>query len=102
MICRVLQRINIVSGFVKTFNTPVSFLWLIAAAWIVFYPGNALSADWVRISNHQNGDAAWHCHINRMHARKSVSASYQAAAVAVFQTSNASVRNPLNMDLLSK
>ena len=43
-----------------------------------------------------------HCHINRMHARKSVSASYQAAAVAVFQTSNASVRNPLNMDLLSK
>lgn len=59
MICRALQRINIVSGFVKTFNTPVSFLWLIAAAWIVFYPGNALSADWVRTSNHQNGDAAY-------------------------------------------
>ena len=35
-------------------------------------------------------------------AREPVLADFQAAAVAVFQTLNASVRNPLNMDLLSK
>jgi hypothetical protein len=46
--------------------------------------------------------AQWHCHINRRRARESVSSSYQAAAAAAFQTLNASIRNRLNTDLLSK
>ena len=43
-----------------------------------------------------------HCHINRRRARESVLAVFQAAAVALSHTVNASVRNRLNRDLLSK
>ena len=41
---------------------------------------------------------AGHCHINRRQSREFVSAAFQSAAAAVFQTSNASVRNRLNVE----
>ena len=43
-----------------------------------------------------------HCHVNGMHAQESVSDVFQAAAVTLSHTVNASVRNRLNWDLLSK
>ena len=43
-----------------------------------------------------------HCHVNRQDTQGSVSAVFQAATLAFSQTPNASVRNRLNVDLLSK
>ena len=43
-----------------------------------------------------------HCHVNRWRAQESESAANQTIAAAVFHTLNASVRNRLNVGLLSK
>ena len=45
---------------------------------------------------------AWHCHVNRRWLQKTAWMPFQVAALALSHSSNASVRNRLNRDLLSK
>ena len=68
------------------------------------YRATAAREDLLQLmgSGNQLQQAGTHCHVNRRHARESVSATFQTTAVAVFHALNASVRNRLNRDLLSK
>ena len=44
----------------------------------------------------------WHCHVNRVGPQRPKWIPFQAAALALSHTSNASFRNRLNVNLLHK
>ena len=46
--------------------------------------------------------SAWHCHVNRVGPQRPAWIPFQAAALAVSHTLNASFRNRLNVSLLHK